>query len=1243
LPARRITSADRPGAVPTATTERRSAAWSACAALLVGIAMTLAPAVASGAACPSLDDSYTGNCGPTFAVPNWTDAGGWDDPSKYATIQLADVNGDGRDELFGRNDQGVEIFWFDTTLGQWRPQVGANGLPQALTDFASLPPWQEGDATNPKNPAYYTTIQAADMDGQPGEEILGRFPDGMRAFKYTPPAGGRSIDGGTWKRVATGGPYRDNDGYGDASLYPTIHAARLTDGRPTVLFARDPTKPNDNGSLLTSFLAGGSWLTGPVRQIEDFSDDNCLQPACTLDLQAVNLSPLQNENGTSGQANDIIGRNRWGVTTWAGSPFVRWWNMDPVSANPPGVFADVESRDCPFSTAGATGPGSGDCLGSSPSYYETLQGADIDGDGSDELLARASDGLRVYDYLPEFGFSPRATLTALAGAASTIPAGEWGSIRTGDIDGDHADEVLFLDGKGLQAWSYDGSAWSQVPVTTQLALVGDPWLSHPEYFSTLRVGDVDGDGRDDVIARGPFGIRTWFFNRRGTAGWERYLPEGYPDFPSRPCPSGVTGPCGQPAAFAKLSDLAHQTGPSGLPVIPLSAATVRDVWASETAPPSLASDLTKLRGDLPTLAGCTGLLPGEPPSYQACTPPQGSVAFTADDWKAVVNQMLAEIAAAQDVLDFFTDLESMRTSLFIAENAELPVIGDELGLQVAADSTAQFNAGQLWSVIFGIAGSLAGIVQPELSAAMWVASEVASAVPAASTTAMSTFQTTYAGVQRQFANMITEIDNSMVVQSRTVRQDAGLLGLVAQLRARGAWEFDTTAMESAANQGFTVWAYRSLMPALYDRYVITGCVSQHSNDYNANIFCTPAPDTLGVFGGGTQDFTAIGQRLTKNSYPCWWDNTAFPPAAFDCAFDRVPAERDRVWGPMSPDCIYQPGKAAWKFDCNLGVDERTSVGQNTWRFKTYHGSFKSDDMLGPDETFAAAAIAARRPANARIRLGRPRSGRRDAVRAHALLRAPISLPRGLRLAGAKVRIGRLLFERSGHGELTRRDGRRAPRTVTLRRTAAGTFAARTAGKPRARVVLRRKARRTLVTLEVDAAAIRAPRACHALRAGVSTRRPRMELESHLVIRDGDTRRRVVLTHGVRCARDGRGNVDRLVPIRQRARKLRAGLKLSLRGPGRVRPGRKVRYVARVTNGRKRSRRVRASLWNVTVGDRVHTKRIRELRRGSSRTVVFTRRIPLATRGRVCETVVATSPGTRAARARECARPRRPAS
>jgi hypothetical protein len=176
-------------AAPAVGARRPFWSTSVLAALVVAVSCTLAPSVAAAPACPSdVDTSYTGNCGPQFVVPNWTDAGGWNDPSQYATIQLADVNGDGSDELIGRADDGIEIFWFDTTLGQWRPQVNAKDVRQALTDFATPPPWNASDPHSPAQPQYYSTIQAADIDGQPGAEILARFWDGMRVYKYTPGA-----------------------------------------------------------------------------------------------------------------------------------------------------------------------------------------------------------------------------------------------------------------------------------------------------------------------------------------------------------------------------------------------------------------------------------------------------------------------------------------------------------------------------------------------------------------------------------------------------------------------------------------------------------------------------------------------------------------------------------------------------------------------------------------------------------------------------------------------------------------------------------------------------------------------------------------------------------------------------------------------------------------------------------------------------------------------------------------------
>jgi hypothetical protein len=54
---------------------------------------------------------------------------GWTSPDQYSTIQLADVLGNGRDQLIARTAAGIEIYEFDTSVGQWRPEVDANGVP----------------------------------------------------------------------------------------------------------------------------------------------------------------------------------------------------------------------------------------------------------------------------------------------------------------------------------------------------------------------------------------------------------------------------------------------------------------------------------------------------------------------------------------------------------------------------------------------------------------------------------------------------------------------------------------------------------------------------------------------------------------------------------------------------------------------------------------------------------------------------------------------------------------------------------------------------------------------------------------------------------------------------------------------------------------------------------------------------------------------------------------------------------
>ena len=255
------------------------------AALLVAVAWpAVVPSLAAAAACPSTDQSYTGNCGPMFAVPSWTDAGGWNDPSQYSTIQLADVDGDGKDELIGRSDAGIQIYRFDTTWGQWRPQVDADGVPQLLDDFASFLPSNEWDPRNPNQASIYSTIQAADIDGQPGEEILGRFC-GRHARLQVHPAGRSGVDGGSWRRIGVSAL--------SATATATTCPALPDDPRRAVQAGRRPlmfARKHSTGSRTRRWCstagparAGAGGAAYDARGLYfDFTDANCSVPSCYL-------------------------------------------------------------------------------------------------------------------------------------------------------------------------------------------------------------------------------------------------------------------------------------------------------------------------------------------------------------------------------------------------------------------------------------------------------------------------------------------------------------------------------------------------------------------------------------------------------------------------------------------------------------------------------------------------------------------------------------------------------------------------------------------------------------------------------------------------------------------------------------------------------------------------------------------------------------------------------------------------
>ena len=195
---------------------------------------------AADSQCPAANPSDSGPCGPTFTLPEWGDAGGWTSPDQYPTIQFGDVFGDGQDQLIGRSADGIEIWEFDTSLGQWRPAVDSGGKPMILTGFADPPPLTQANptytATDWTDTGHYPTIQVADVLGNGRDQIIARANSGVIVFSYVPGANGAP---GAWSQTFLG-PFSNADGFiGPDS--GTIHTADLTGDGKADVFAATPS------------------------------------------------------------------------------------------------------------------------------------------------------------------------------------------------------------------------------------------------------------------------------------------------------------------------------------------------------------------------------------------------------------------------------------------------------------------------------------------------------------------------------------------------------------------------------------------------------------------------------------------------------------------------------------------------------------------------------------------------------------------------------------------------------------------------------------------------------------------------------------------------------------------------------------------------------------------------------------------------------------------------------------------
>jgi hypothetical protein len=139
-------------------------------------------------------------------------------------------------------------------------------------------------------------------------------------------------------------------------------------------------------------------------------------------------------------------------------------------------------------------------------HYSTIHFPDVNGDGQADVCGRHSDGVFCGLGVGASRFAPASQWTgAFEDPFWGTSAARYMSLQFPDVNGDGKSDLC---GGDLFCMPSNGSRFIDIQVwTTDFAAAEPNWDVDASYWGTLQFPDVDGDGRDDVCARMPDGIR----------------------------------------------------------------------------------------------------------------------------------------------------------------------------------------------------------------------------------------------------------------------------------------------------------------------------------------------------------------------------------------------------------------------------------------------------------------------------------------------------------------------------------------------------------------------------------------------------------------------------------------------------------------------------------------------------------------------------------------------------------------
>jgi hypothetical protein len=258
--------------------------------------------------------------------------------------------------------------------------------------WVSLTGFLQGIDAASFDPAIALSRQFADVDGEPGQELLNWEAEGIRVHKFVP-----GPNGGAWTELALldafGAPPCSPNGKPNPSCWSTLQTAPWGSGGAAVLM-RFAACNNSGGGMAgarynpTSRAWEMLFTGGPFDDCSGFT-----QPQYYQTIQFARL--------TGNALPEMIARGPGGILTfqWNGTSWA------PLSTNAPALADSTWALD--------------------PSYWQTIGTANADGSGRAALVARGQAGMRTWLWqgatfarpLPYGGYPPFTGAEATAFAA----------------------------------------------------------------------------------------------------------------------------------------------------------------------------------------------------------------------------------------------------------------------------------------------------------------------------------------------------------------------------------------------------------------------------------------------------------------------------------------------------------------------------------------------------------------------------------------------------------------------------------------------------------------------------------------------------------------------------------------------------------------------------------------------------------------------------------------------------------